>query len=315
MRAPVSLRRTVPATVFLLAGLLAAAASAFQEPKGAVDWVGGYVQGVGYGTAKPTGNRSQDRMMALRAAEVMAQRALAETINGVRVDGVTRVRDAVKEFLLESRVQGVVRGARKVKSEVAWDGNVPSATVELRVCLVSGSPGCRPGSSLVEILSPERKAEPAHVPEEDFGAGAGSGADRPAAAPRASAQGRSPAVAYDSSRPVTGLLLRVDGVRFERELFPVVVTRGEGGKFQTVYSARSVKPEVVRTHGVARFADTPEQAKGNPLLGNNPLVVTVHEVTKENMLVMRPDGARAVRETTRFGNDYLSDAKVIVAGK
>ena len=315
MRAHVPLRRTVPATVFLLAGLLSAAAIAFEEPKGAVDWVGGYVQGVGYGTAKPTGNRSQDRMMALRAAEVMAQRALAETIHGVRVDGATHVRDAVKEFLLESRVQGVVRGARMVKSEVAWDGNIPSATVELRVCLASGSPECRPGSSIVEILSPERKAEPAYVPEEDFGAGAGSGADDPVAAPRASDQGRSTAVAYDSSRPVTGLLLRVDGVRFERELFPVVVTRGEGGKFQTVYSARSVKPEVVRTHGVARFADTPEQAKGNPLLGDNPLVVSIHEVTKENMLVMRPDGARAVRETTRFGNDYLSDAKVIVAGK
>jgi hypothetical protein len=299
--------------VFLLAGLPAASAIAVEEPKGAVDWVGGYVQGIGYGTAKPTGNRSQDRMMALRAAEVMAQRALAETIHGVRVDGASRVRDAVKEFLLESRVQGVVRGAQKVKSEVAWDGNVPSATVELRVCLASGSPECRPGSSLVEILSTGRKAEPAYVPEDDFGAGVT--ADGPAAAPRASAQPRSPAVAYDASRPVTGLLLRVDGIRFERELFPVVVTRGEGGKFQTVYSARSVKPEVVRTHGVARFADTPEQAKGNPLLGDNPLVVTVREVTKENMLVMRPDGARAVRETTRFGNDYLSDAKVIVAGK
>jgi len=305
------MRKTVVAMAFLLAGLLPAAAIAVEEPKGAVDWVGGYVQGIGYGTAKPTGNRSRDRMMALRAAEVMAQRALAETIHGVRVDGATRVRDAVKEFLLESRVQGVVRGARKVKSEVAWDGDVPSATVELRICLVSGSPDCRPGSSLVEILSTGRKAEPAHVPEEDFGAVA----DGPSAAPRASTPPRSPVVAYDASRPVTGLLLRVDGVRFERELFPVVVTRGEGGKFQTVYSARSVKPEVVRTHGVARFADTLEQAKGNPLLGDNPLVVTVHEVTKENMLVMRPDGARAVRETTRFGNDYLSDAKVIVAGK
>ena len=57
---------------------------------GSVDWVGGYVEGVGHGTAQPSGNRPGDRLKAVRAAEVMAQRALAETIHGVRVDGKTR---------------------------------------------------------------------------------------------------------------------------------------------------------------------------------------------------------------------------------
>ncbi|MGZ8474489.1 MAG: hypothetical protein ACXW4N_11190, partial [Candidatus Deferrimicrobiaceae bacterium] len=61
------------------------------QSTGEVHWTGGYVQGVGQGTATPSGNRGKDRMMALRAAEVNAQRALAETIHGVRIDGETTV--------------------------------------------------------------------------------------------------------------------------------------------------------------------------------------------------------------------------------
>jgi len=293
-----------PAVVLavLLSIALVPAVAALEEPKGSVDWVGGFIQGVGQGTAKPSGNRVQDRLNALRAAEVVAQRALGEAIHGVRVDGATAVRDAVRQYVLESRVQGIVRGARKVKAEVSWEGNVPLATVELRVCLAADAPECRAGGSVVGMLADTRKGEPAYVPSESF---------RGDPVPPAGI----PPVSNDSSRPVTGLILRVEGVRFERELFPVVVTRDPGGRFLTVYSARSVKPEIVRTHGVARYVDTPDQAATNPLLGGNPLVVVVTEVTRENMLVVRPDSAKAIRETTRYGNDYLADAKVVVAGR
>jgi hypothetical protein len=293
----------------LFASVLAAPART-GEPRGSVEWVAGYVEGVGSGTAVPSGTRPVDRLNAVRAAEVMAQRALAETIHGVRVDGATRMSDAVKRYVLESRVQGLVRGARKVKEEVIWDGNTPLATVTLRVCLVQDIPECRGAVTLMGILPVEQRQEPAFVPAVYYEPGPGDGSRSPAAARKPERE-----VAYDSSRPATGLVLDIGTMRHERELFPVVATVGEKEGLETVYSAKKVRPEIIRTHGVARYADSVEEAKKNPRLGDNPLVVPVAEVTRENLLVVWTSGARAIRETTRYGNDYLADAKVIVAGR
>jgi hypothetical protein len=282
------------------------------EPAGEVRWIGGYVQGVGQGTATPSGNRGKDRMMALRAAEVTAQRALAETIHGVRVDAETTVGRAMKASAVTTRVQGVVRGAQKVREEVTWDGEIPWAAVELRVCLFPESPECRSGSALIQALSAEDRKPPSYVPAVDYEGGdvPGDSAVKPPAGIVPP-----PAVSYDRNRKVTALVLRAGNLRFERELFPVVVTGVEKGKFQTVYSAKSVKPEVVRTYGVARYADSVEQALLDPRLGDNPMVVDVSEVTRDNLLVLHPECAKALRESTRFGNDYLGEAKVVIAGK
>lgn len=250
--------------------------------------------------------------MAIRAAEVLAQRALAETIHGVRVDGSTAMGDAMKEYLLESRVQGIIRGAQKVREEVAWDGEIPAATVELRICLVADAPECRPGASLLEAFPVERRQEPAYVPAAYFEAGPAAGAASPASG--AGGTG-SAAVSYDRARPVTGLVLKIEGFRFERELFPVVATRGSEGKLLTVFSAKRVDPAVIRAHGVARYADTVDQALKNPHVGDNPLIVGVSDVTRDNLLVLGPEAAKAVRETTRYGNDYLAAAKVVIAGR
>lgn len=284
---------------------------AADPPQGKIDWNGGYIRGVGTGTARQSGNRVKDRMMAIRAAEVLAQRALAETINGIRVDGATTMGDAMKEVAVESRVQGVIRGARKVREEVEWDGNVPMATVELRICLVANAPQCRSAGSLVGALSVESRKEPAFVPAvlyEDA-----PDPERPDDETGGKPKGGT--VSYDSSRPVTGLILRLGGgLRHEKELFPVVVTRAEDGTLRTVFSARSVKPDVVRTYGVARYANSVDLAMKDTRLGDNPLIVAVSEVTGENMLLVKVEGARAIRETTRYGNDYLGDAKVVIAG-
>jgi len=280
------------------------------EPRGTVDWVGGYIEGVGSGTAIPSGNRPMDRMRAIRAAEVTAQRALAETIHGVRVDGATRMGDAVKRYLLESRVTGLVRGARKVKEEVSWDGDTPLATVTLRVCLVKDVPECRGSVTLMGILPVEKREEPSFVPAVYYE----PDPDGEIRSPATAGEPERP-VAYDSSRPVTGLVLDLGANRHERELFPVVATFGKQEKLETVYSAKWVRPEIIRTHGVARYADSVDRGSANPYLGDNPLVVPVAEVTPENLLVVWNSGAKAIRETIRYGNDYLAEAKVVIAGR
>jgi hypothetical protein len=304
--------RAAGTVLVLLALLFPAHRGLAGGPTGEVQWTGGYVRGVGQGTATPSGNRGKDRMMALRAAEVTAQRALAETIHGVRIDGETTVGGAMKASVVTTRVQGIVRGAQKVREDVTWDGEIPWAAVELRVCLFPESPECRSGNALIQALSVEDRKQPSYVPAANYEGGDAPG--DPAAKPPAVTT-PPPVVSYDRSRKVTALVLRAANLRFERELFPVIVTGLEKGTFQTVYSAKSVKPEVVRTYGVARYADSVEQALRDPRLGDNPMVVDISEVTRDNLLVLHPECAKVLRESTRFGNDYLGEAKVVIAGK
>jgi hypothetical protein len=303
-------RSIVLAAFVFLSGPVTSLGGAIELPQGKVNWEGGYVQGVGTGTARVSGNKAKDRMMAIRAAEVLAQRALAETIHGIRVDGSTTMRDAMRDYVVSSQVQGVIRGAQKVREEVIWDGDVPMATVELRICLVADAPQCRSASSLVNALPLESRKEPVFVPAVYFEDVTDAG--KPEGKPKETQ--KTGTVSYDSSRPVTGLVLELGGLCHEKELFPVVVTRLEEGNLQTVFSARNVKPDVVRTHGVARYADSVDQALKDTRLGDNPMVVGVSEVTKENMLLVRVEGARAIRESARYGNDYLGEAKVVIAG-
>jgi len=305
-------RAAVTVLYLLILLLLPAHRSLAGEPTGEVRWTGGYVRGIGQGTATPSGNRGKDRMMALRAAEVTAQRALAETIHGVRIDAETTVGDAMRASVVTTRVQGIVRGAQKVREDVTWDGEIPWAAVELRVCLFPESPECRSGNALIQALSVEDRKQPSYVPAVYY-----EGGDVPgdsAAKPPAEIVDP-PVVSYDRSRKVTALVLRAGNLRFERELFPVIVTGMGKGKFQTVYSAKSVKPEVVRTYGVARYADSVEQALQDSRLGDNPMVVDISEVTRDNLLVLHPECAKALRESIRFGNDYLGEAKVVIAGR
>ncbi len=123
------------------------------------------------------------------------------------------------------------------------------------------------------------------------------------------------AITYDPAKPVTGVVFDLEGRFFERELLPVVITMAEDKSNLTVYSIKNVKPKVIRTYGVVRYADTLDLAKKNPYIGDNALVIPVEAVTKENMIVIGFEGARILKETTRHGNDYLSEAKVIVSAQ
>jgi len=45
------------------------------------------------------------------------------------------------------------------------------------------------------------------------------------------------------------------------------------------------------------------------------MIIPVSQITRENMIVIAFDAARMIVETTRHGNDYLKQAKVIIAAK
>jgi hypothetical protein len=85
-------------------------------PGGDVDWSENTVRARGTGVVDP-GNKNiaQARLMAERAAVVVAQRNLLEIVKGVRVDSETRVENFMTDYdVVYSRVEGYVKGARQV---------------------------------------------------------------------------------------------------------------------------------------------------------------------------------------------------------
>lgn len=84
------------------------------------------ISAVGYGTesvfeAYTTGQR---RLMAIRASKLDAFRALAEEINGVRIEGNTTIGAmAVKNDSFRARVNALVRGARVISVTPMADSN------------------------------------------------------------------------------------------------------------------------------------------------------------------------------------------------
>ena len=295
------------------AGILVVALSFYLTPilsaqemkSGEINWVQGYISAIGNGTADPSGNKIKDRLKSLRAAELVAQRTLLETLKGVQIDSRTTVENLmVKEDIINSRVEGVIKGAKIAKREVKWEGNVPLATVEMRVCLSTSVGGCNMDSSLMTALNIDHKSEPPYVPRDRL-------------TPQMILPPETPkkSIKYDSSKPVTGIIFSLEGQPFERQLLPVIITVAGENKQITVYSVKNVTPKVIRTYGVVRYADNEEQARKNPYIGENAVVLPVESVTKENMIVIGPDAVRAIRETTMHGNNYLNDAKVVISSK
>jgi len=300
------MKRKVPFVrlVLVLCGLLLAASASAAE-NGEINWVGGFVSAIGNGAFAKSGNMAQARPMAKRAAVADAYRNLLETIKGVKIDSATTVENfSVTQDVIKTQIDGVVKGARIFKEayEPQPDGSVLS-TVEMRVCISS----CPESTSIVQALNIEQSKEPPYVPQkklQDIEA-----ANIPPAPKEASK------ISYDASKPVTGIIINLEGLIFERVLLPVVVAEGLGDAPVTVYSAKCVNPAVVRTQGIVRYTDTTDQARSNPRLGNNVMVIPASKITKENMIVVKGDAARLIKETTAQGNDYLSEAKIVVSAQ
>ena len=297
---------TLSATVICFLGIFVQTTNTQEKKSGQINWVEGYISARGEGTATPSGNRMKDQLRAVRAATILAQRALLEITKDLRINSETKVENRmVKDDVINSRIEGTIRGSEIVKQDVRWEGETPIATVEVRICL-SGLGGCKSEKSIISALDLDQKSEQTNAPSQRL---------NDIVINQETVAQKVQDVIYDSSRPVTGIIFNLKGLSFERVILPVMITIGDGNKLFTVYSVKSVEPRVIRTYGVVRYADSVEQARQNPHLGDNVIIVPVSGITKENMIMIELDVARVIRETISHGNDYLKAAKVMIAAR
>jgi hypothetical protein len=76
------------------------------------------ITAVGYAamSTQPSKNKSERRLMAIRAARILALRQLTEQVHGIKIDGDATVLDAVVQSdTVRTRVSGIIRGARTTR--------------------------------------------------------------------------------------------------------------------------------------------------------------------------------------------------------
>ena len=121
-------------------------------PGGAIDWAGKTVRAQGTGVLDPGNtNKAQARLMAERAATVVAQRNLLEIIKGVRIDSDTKVQNFMTDYdVVYQHVDGIVKGARQ-RGPAKYDSIAGTVDVELE-CDLYGADGVE--NALTPVLAP-----------------------------------------------------------------------------------------------------------------------------------------------------------------
>ena len=209
--------------------------------KGSVNWSEGYVEAVGIG-APPQRNvgTPQARPMALRAGQVDAYRNLLEVVNGVRVDSTTTVKDfTVESDIINTQVQGIVKGARTMKQEYLSDG-----TVEVTVRMPMGG-------NFAAVIVPKML-------------------EKKQAAPQAPAPAQAPAASPASGGEVfTGLVVDARGIQARPAMSPRIIDE----KGQEVYGSMNVEREYAVQQGMSGYARDLTAAQSNARVTNSPVSV------------------------------------------
>ncbi len=204
--------------------------------EGTINWSKGVIQGKGIG-APPEKyyGKPNARPMAIRAAKIVALRNILETVNGIRIDSNTVVKDfAVESDTIRSQVEGMVRGARQVDVEYMSDGTVE---VMMEISMYG---------SLSSVLLPEQIMD---VPMETPGA--------------------EPGEAASTSTVLTGLVVDARGLGVRPAMAPKILD--ETG--QEVYGSAFVSREFAVQQGMSGYAKELESARKNQRVTANPLVV------------------------------------------
>ena len=246
-------------------------------PGGTVDWGRRLVRARGTGVVDPGNpNSAQARLMAERAAVVVAQRNLLEIVKGVRVDSDTKVENFMTKFdVIYTHVDGIVRGARQVGPAV-YDERSGTVEVELEIDLAGPQ-------SIAGALAPAL------------------GSGQPVAAARLSPQ------VHEFFRQYSGLILEAGNTGLKPSLFPKIYD--ENGNL--LLDTRDYFQELTGPTGATalQYVEKLDQILSRPEFARNPLVLKVKQAKGAlgaDIVLGRQDADKL--KWLKDGAKYLLDA-------
>jgi len=314
---------------------------------GSINWTVGEVYATGIGAPPPSpGNAAQARAMAERAAYVVALRNLLETVKGVRVDSESVVEDyIVKSDVVRTRVDGIVKGARIVKTQYMSDGSVevlvampmrgaflnaivPDSFGRPLVSQVPQKPLPQPAKPTTPPVGPEKKAEPAKPepvkPAPPAPALPETKMETPKPSPQQPEKKAEPAkpepvpplpAPQDQTTVVfkggvaTGLVIDGRGLSLRPALLPKIVDP----QGQEIYVGQIATRTNAVEQGVAGYAKDVNAAANNFRVTDNPAVikgVNASGSARTDVVIGQAD-AQALRQMSGKG-DFLQYCRVII---
>lgn len=202
----------------------------------------GYILVLGEGLPMAGGSPARQRLTAIRAAEIVAYRRLAEIINGVYVSGQTTVRDcSLESEVVKAAVSGLIKGARKVHEE--WDPVAGSAVVFLQVgmrgpdsvaeTMYSAYINAAPGRALLQTVAYTPPLTP------------------PPGTPLPAVKAMAPVEQHD------GLIIDARELGFQ----PALINRIFSSRGEALYDPSKVSQKILVEQGAGEYTNTIEKAR------------------------------------------------------
>lgn len=244
-------------------------------------WDDGYIEVQAGAGADPAValNRAHARGLALDAARQLAYFKLAEIIEGVAIDGVTIVKNAiVEDQTVRATVRAKIRGARVVSEKVTEGGDGVWAEVVMGLLL-------RGTGSVSEALAGYATSRPA---------------DRYASDPR-----------FPVNDAYTGVVIDASDVKFSPAMAPRLL---EEGTRKAIFGAHVIDPGAFARLGAVGYAVSMADARADARVGANPLIVRAIDTAGANggdLVVSQRDAERIAAADRAAG--FLRNAGVMVA--
>lgn len=248
-------------------------------PKGTIDWSNGMAEAVGFGN--PHGkavNLAQGRALALHDAVALARRNLLKIVMEIRVDSASTVKDiAAKDETLVHKLRTFLRNSEVENLSYSTDGTI-EATV-----------GIKFRGPVADLLLPGsiRRIKPI--------------------------QGQVPGrkIAYSKNgrgKAYTGLVVDCRGLKVHPALVPRILDE-EG---DTVYGSPSVSREYAIARGVAGYISKLEEARTDPRVGANPLIVQAVRASgkgSSDIVISNSDAEKIVGTASNL--TFLKEGRVL----
>jgi hypothetical protein len=250
-----------------------------------VKWDDGYIEVRAAGTVDRVRsfNLARRRELAMEAARDDGYRRLADLVDGVAVDGVTQVKNAMaQDPALRARLQARIRSAVIVSEQMRDlpDGGVTAEIVMgLRL---------RGAGSLAESIGPWAASRPIEPSRFD--------------------------PAFRVHELYTGLLVDASDVGFLPALAPRLLEDGTG---RMVFGPQMVQQAVLNQQGPMEYATAMSEARQKGRAGANPLIVraVASAGVLRGDLVLSPRDAARVASADRAGRFLDRAAVTVVYGR
>jgi hypothetical protein len=242
---------------------------------GSVNYGDRTIQAIGIGfIPENVINAGQARRAAMRIAKQDALRQLIEIVNGVNVTSETTVSGAMFDDVIKTQVQGAIRGARRVGDPKYLSDTSVEVTYEVKMADIS------------RVLLPMAEKAPT-LKFEDVTVGG-------AATPEASSDQGSSADSGPTSGGVTGIIIDGKGLGLRPAMSPRIVNQSGS----VVYGPGQYSRDYAASNGVVGYAKSLEQAKADPRVQGNPLVIrgsSVSGSSAADLVVSNVDAGKIAR--------------------